>query len=327
MLRRSKACTSRIASVAEVSCGSRCAQRQRQPRVIEPPLARIDDQLQPLVGVCQLPLVDNQSRVDAPPFILPGRYSIENLVERHKDVIEIDAKAEPQGQIRRGSQSRHGDRRAAQFVERHAPFGDDHRTIPVAHACPARTENVAMAEEGIGVDADRRQLQIALERTLVERLDVDQLVRKPIPARVDLALRQGIEHESVVGIGTMAHADCCTGWLIGFVWAITIESLGKRYVGAAGSGAAKDLRRNVMPTEIPSLHSQDDRSSIILAMSCILSERSRLRRLSMPPRRSAVAPPCDSPAESPHRPPGDGPESRPVPRFPGEPYRLEYQRS
>ena len=67
--------------------------RQRQTGVVEPPLAGIDDQLQPLIGVGQLALVDDQPGVDAPPFVLPGRYGVENPVERHQDVIEIDAQA------------------------------------------------------------------------------------------------------------------------------------------------------------------------------------------------------------------------------------------
>ena len=139
------------------------AQRQRQAGVLEPPLARVDDQFQPLVGVGQLPFVDDQPGVDAPAFVLPGRHGIENLVERHDDVVEIDAQAQPQGEIGGGAQARHGDRRAGQLVERHAPPGDDHRAVAVAHARPARAEDVAVAQVGVGVDADGRQFQLALQ--------------------------------------------------------------------------------------------------------------------------------------------------------------------
>ena len=105
---------------AEVLADPVGAQRQRQAGVLEPPLARVDDQFQPLVGVGQLPFVDDQPGIDAPPFILPGRHGVENPVEGDDHVVEIDAQAEPQGEIGGGSQPGHGNRGAGQLVERHA---------------------------------------------------------------------------------------------------------------------------------------------------------------------------------------------------------------
>ncbi len=57
------------------------------------------------------------------------------------------------------------------------------------------------------MNADGRQLQLAIERAAIECLDVDQFVRKPIAARVDFPLGQGIKHEGVVGVGAMADPD------------------------------------------------------------------------------------------------------------------------
>ena len=65
----------------------------------------------------------------------------------------------------------------------HATPGNNHRTVPVAHAGAARTEDVAVAQVGIGVNAQRRQLQLAFQGAAVERLNVDQLVREAIGAR------------------------------------------------------------------------------------------------------------------------------------------------
>ena len=94
-----------------------------------------------------------------------------------------------------------------QLVAGHAAPGNDHRTVAVAHAGAARAENVAVAQVGVGVNAHGRQFQLALEGAAIERLDVDQFVREAIAARIDFALGQGIEHEGVVGIGTVADAD------------------------------------------------------------------------------------------------------------------------
>ena len=49
------------------------------------------------------------------------------------------------------------------------------------------------------------------KRPAVERLDVDQLVRELVVARVDLVVRQGVEHERVVGVGAVADADQLLG--------------------------------------------------------------------------------------------------------------------
>ena len=46
-----------------------------------------------------------------------------------------------------------------------------------------------------------------LKRPAVERLDVDQLVRELVAPRVDAVVRQGVEHERVVGVGAVADAD------------------------------------------------------------------------------------------------------------------------
>ena len=57
------------------------------------------------------------------------------------------------------------------------------------------------------MDADRRDLQLSLQGALVERLDVLELVDEPEPARVELVVGQGIEHEGIVGIGAVSDPD------------------------------------------------------------------------------------------------------------------------
>ena len=66
---------------------------------------------------------------------------------------------------------------------------------------------------GVGVQAQGRQLQLAVERPLVERFDIDQLVPEVVRPGVDLAAGQGIEHEGVVGVRAVADADLAGGYL------------------------------------------------------------------------------------------------------------------
>ena len=91
-------------------------------------------------------------------------------------------------------------------IERGLP-GHDHRAVVVPHARPAGAKDVLVGQVGIGVQAEGRQLQFAREGPAVERLDIDQLVLEAEAARVDLVLRQGVEHERVVGVGAVADAN------------------------------------------------------------------------------------------------------------------------
>src|SRR5262249_11354838 len=45
------------------------------------------------------------------------------------------------------------------------------------------------------------------ERAAVERLDIDKFVPEEVVARIDLVLREGVEHEGVVGVRAVADAD------------------------------------------------------------------------------------------------------------------------
>ncbi len=57
------------------------------------------------------------------------------------------------------------------------------------------------------MQAQGRQFQFALERSLVERLDIDQLVPELVRRSVDLAASQGIEHEGIVSIRAVSYTD------------------------------------------------------------------------------------------------------------------------
>ena len=97
--------------------------------------------------------------------------------------------------------------RPLQVVERHRLAGDQRRTVLIAHARPRGQQGIAVGQVGEGVDADRRDLQLAAQGPLVERLDVLELVDEPQPAGVELVVGQGVEHECIVRIGAVADPD------------------------------------------------------------------------------------------------------------------------
>ncbi len=98
------------------------------------------------------------------PSYSPADDGRNDLVERHFDACEIRAQAQPQREVRAGQLARHGDRHArAAASTRHRLAGHDHRPVAVAHAGAAGAQDVLVVQEGVGVDADGRQLQLGLE--------------------------------------------------------------------------------------------------------------------------------------------------------------------
>ena len=156
---------------AEVAAHHVAAQRQRQPRLLLPPHAEIDDEVQPLILERQLPLVDDKPRV-----IFSFLHRLEDLVEGQDFVGEPLRQQQAQGEERRGQRAGHGDAGGLQFLNRHRPAGDDHRPVAVAHAATAGQQGVLVEEVGVGVDADGGEVEFAAEGAAVERLDVLQLV-------------------------------------------------------------------------------------------------------------------------------------------------------
>ena len=182
------------------------AERQRQPRLRAPPLAQVDPEPQPAVGVGKLALVDQQSRVCA-----AGRHVVFDLIERH-DHMPGGGLKQLEREKRRGELTGHGDahRAGAEGSPRiDGPGGTRHdaRSVAVPEARAVGEQRVPLSEVRIGVQRDRRDLELAPERAPVQRFDVAQLVDVAPAAGVDLAGRERPEHERVVGIGAMRQMD------------------------------------------------------------------------------------------------------------------------
>src|SRR5271170_5696327 len=87
-----------------------CAERQRQARLFLPPLSEINHAVQSDLRKEQLSFVNEEAG-----FHFLGLNRVENLVERHRDDLDVRLE-EFQGEIRRGQGSRNGDSAAGQFV-------------------------------------------------------------------------------------------------------------------------------------------------------------------------------------------------------------------
>ena len=89
---------------AEILADRVAPQRQRQARLVVPPLSQIDDQRQPLIGIGQLAFVNDQPGVH---LLLLDQ--IEDLIEGLDLVREVIAQQQPQRQKGGGQLAGNGD--------------------------------------------------------------------------------------------------------------------------------------------------------------------------------------------------------------------------
>ena len=128
-------------------------------------------------------------------------------VEGEDAAVELAAEDHLQHEERRGQLPWDDDLLRAQLVERQLLLRDHDRPVAGAHARAVREQEIAVLDERIRRERDRGHLEAALERPLVERLDVLAHRLEVEAARVDGARREAPEHEGVVGVRAEAETN------------------------------------------------------------------------------------------------------------------------
>ena len=152
-----------------------------------------------------------------PASASPDFHRVEDLIERHNDVLEF-AEIKLQREISARHLARERDRAAAQAsarisssdasdVEAVRLAADHHRAVAIAHARAARQERVTIAHIGIGVNRDRGDVEFAAHRALVQRLNIFEPMFESVAAQIDLVFRHRVKHEGVIRIGRMAEGE------------------------------------------------------------------------------------------------------------------------
>jgi len=183
------------------------AERQREARLLLPPPAEVHDLLQALVRERELPLVDQEPRGD-----LAVAHGFLDAVERHR--AHRDARRpELERERRRRPRSGRGDRNVAggDRVTRESASTHHDRSVAVAERRAVRKEEVSVREMGVGVKGDGGDRELARHRAAVQRLDVGELVVEREALGVDASLGERVEHEGVVGVGTVSDGDGVRG--------------------------------------------------------------------------------------------------------------------
>ena len=136
----------------------------------------------PSCSIGELALVDDQPRVGL--AVLHVLRDLVELTTSYSNASPAFAQAKLQGEERGGQLAGDGDRLAAEVAP--ASCGSRVTTIgpylsPMLRA--AARQGVLVGDVGVGVDGDGGDLQLALHRPLVERLDVLQDVLEAVAAR------------------------------------------------------------------------------------------------------------------------------------------------
>ncbi len=190
-----------IISRAEVAADDVAAKRQRQTTsLVRPPLAEVDNLLQALVLIRQLPLVDEQPRL-----CLAIEDGLLDLVERDNDVLEVGL-VQPQREIRGCQRPRNRDA-AALDGRRAAGLRDDDRAVVVAHACAMGQERVLVREMRVGVKRHGGDFVRAVERGPIQGLDIGEHLLDDQTTGLDRPARETEKHERVVGVGAVGDGD------------------------------------------------------------------------------------------------------------------------
>ena len=152
-------------------------------------------------GEGQLAFVDEEPEID----VAVGD-AVLDLVERGGDRLEVRL-VELEGEVCAGEWP--GDRDALALHVCACGGGAAHeaRSVAIAHGCTVREEGVSVAEVGVGVNGDRRDLELSAHGALVQRLDVLELVDVLEPFGIDQPVRERVEHERVVGVGAVGDVD------------------------------------------------------------------------------------------------------------------------
>ncbi len=177
------------------------AKGQRQPRLLLPLLPQVEHLVQAHALVGDLAFVDEQAQVG-----LALQHHSRDLVEGHLDggrVPDVEAQQERGG----GVAARDGDDLLLELRALDRPLGHQDGTVALSHGRSRIHHPVAVVHQGVGGGGDRGHLEFAGSRAPIQRFDVLQHVLDGDPGDLHLAGIERVEHEGVVGVGTVTDAN------------------------------------------------------------------------------------------------------------------------
>ena len=154
---------------ADVGARTDTGQRHRQVRLALPPVAQIDRLVQPVLGVREPALVNDESRVH-----VTAAHGVQNAIVAHLDHIVELRRGKTEQAIRGGFAT--GNRHAPThgIGQRHRRARDDERTHAVPECRATAEQAIAVAHGGESPDAEFGEIELAIVRASVQLFDVEQ---------------------------------------------------------------------------------------------------------------------------------------------------------
>src|SRR6185503_3037555 len=101
----------------------------------------------------------------------------------------------------------HSDFSAAEIILCHRRACHETRSVPVAHRCAMGQERIAVREVGVSMNGNSGDLELPQQGTLVQCLDILELVNVFDVINVDLSRGKRVKHECVVRIRTVREVN------------------------------------------------------------------------------------------------------------------------
>src|SRR5215469_12420904 len=133
---------------------------------VTPPFAQVGDTIEAYLPIGELALVNDQSCL-----VFAVEHAGDDLVERN-DLSYAIRRIELQGQVGGRHGTGHSDLDFADLVGGNVSRGDYHRPIALADAASAGHDGVSVLNVWIGVERDRGDVVMPLERHAIQGLDV-----------------------------------------------------------------------------------------------------------------------------------------------------------
>ena len=193
---------------AEGAADGVAAEGQDEAGGFAPPDAQVENLVETAGGVSELALVDDEASVE-----FAGENFWDDLVEGDGDGLD-GRRVDFEGEIGSGEGTGDGDFDAAEILGGEGLRGDNHGAVALADAAAATHERVVVLEVGVGVETDGGDVvEGFFAGALVEGFNVAESVGEAIARDADLVGGEAVEHEGVIGVGTVGDGNIDgAGW-------------------------------------------------------------------------------------------------------------------
>src|SRR5579864_5973471 len=171
---------------------------------------------------------------DQPGLVLAFKHLRNDLIKGHD--FHFNPRSEKlQGEIRSCQLAGNSDALLLHVRSRESARGNDHRTIALADAAPARQQSIVILNIRISVERDSCYVVHAFLRFAVKRLNVAECVRETQARYTHFMRGQPVKHERVIRVGAVRHRDFASPGFAGGRTSQFLGGAGRRHACTLGA--------------------------------------------------------------------------------------------